>query len=111
MLALLVGAASTQNSSPTVYAENFRRGPTRITEDKFELKLTPGDPSYKQRLRDSSGAERYKLTITPKIGEGEGNDKIRRGWLGFTTYGTASLGTFCNSIRNFLKNLATICTG
>ena len=79
-LALLAGVAAAQNSPPTVYAESFRRGPTRITEDKFEIKLTPDNPSYKQRLRDSSGAERYELTITPKIGEGEGNDKITS-WL------------------------------
>ena len=72
----LAGAASAQNSPPTVYAESFRKGPTRITEDKFEQKLTSSDPSYKQRLRDSTGTERYELTITPKIGEGEGNDKI-----------------------------------
>lgn len=78
--AVLVGAASAQNSPPTVYAESYRKGPTRITEDKFELKLTSANPSYKQRLRDSSGAERYELTITPKIGEGEGNDKITS-WL------------------------------
>jgi hypothetical protein len=80
MLALLVGAAFAQNSSPTIYAESFRKGPTRITEDKFEVKLTSANPSYKQRLRDSTGAERYELTITPKIGEGEGNDKITS-WL------------------------------
>ena len=80
MLALLAGIAAAQNSPPTVYAESFRKGPTRITEDKFEIKLTPDNSSYKQRLRDASGAERYELTITPKIGEGEGIDKITS-WL------------------------------
>src|SRR5246127_3808878 len=79
-IVLMAGIASAQNAPPTVYAESLRRGPTRITEDKFELKLTPSNPSYKLRLRDSSGAERYELTITPKIGEGEGNDKITS-WL------------------------------
>ena len=75
-IVLLACAASAQNSPPTVYAESFRKGSTRITEDTFDLKLTLANPSYKQRLRDSSGVERYELTITPKIGEGEGNDKI-----------------------------------
>jgi hypothetical protein len=79
-IALLAGIAPAQNSPHTVYAESLRRGATSITEDKFELKLTPDNPSYKQRLRDSSGAERFELTITPKIGEGEGNDKITS-WL------------------------------
>ena len=75
-LALVAGAAFAQNAPPTVYAESFRKGPTHITEDKFEQKLTTADPSYKQRLRDSSGTERYDFSITPKISEGEGNDKI-----------------------------------
>lgn len=74
--ALFVGAASAQNSPPTIYADSFRKGPTHITEDKFEQKLTSADPSYKQRLRDSSGTERYDFAITPKVSEGEGNDKI-----------------------------------
>jgi hypothetical protein len=79
-LALLAGIAPAQNSPPTLYAESLRRGPTRITEDKFELKLSPSNPIYKQRLRDSSGGERYDLTITPKISEGDSNDKITS-WL------------------------------
>ena len=76
ILAVLVAAALAQNSPPTIYAESFRKGPTHITEDKFEQKLTIADPSYKQRLRDSIGTERYDFSITPKISEGEGNDKI-----------------------------------
>ena len=82
VLVLLAGAGFAQNSSPTIYAESFRKGPTRITEDKFEQKLTSANPIYKQRLRDSSGAERYELTITPKIGEGEGNEKITSWMVG-----------------------------
>jgi hypothetical protein len=78
--ALLAGIAAAQNSPPTVYAESFRKGSTRITDDKFEIKLTPDNPSYQQRLRDSSGAERYELTITAKIPEGESSDKITS-WL------------------------------
>ena len=79
-IVLMAAIAAAQNSPPTVYAESFRKGPTRITYDKFDIKLTPDNPSYKQRLRDASGAERYELTMTPKIGEGEGNDKITS-WL------------------------------
>lgn len=75
-LALLAGLVFAQNSPPTVYAESLGKGPTHITEDQFEQKLTTADPSYKQRLRDSSGIERYDFSITPKISEGEGSDKI-----------------------------------
>jgi len=76
MLALLAGIAAAQNSQPTVYAESFRKGPTHVTEDKFEIKLTSENPTYRQRIRDSAGAERYELAVTPRIGEGEGNDRI-----------------------------------
>jgi hypothetical protein len=65
-----------QNAPPTVYAESFRRTPIRITEDKFEIKLTIENPSYKQRLRDSTGAERFELTITPKRPVGGSNNQI-----------------------------------
>lgn len=65
-----------QNGPPTYYAESFRKAPTQIKAEKSEIKLTSQDPIYRQRLRDATGAERYELAITPKIGEGEGNDKI-----------------------------------
>jgi hypothetical protein len=78
ILAILLsaGIVHAQNDSPTLYAESFRKGPTRITEDKFDTKVTSQDPIYKQRLRDSAGAERYELTINPVIGEGQGNNNI-----------------------------------
>ena len=70
-----------QNGAPTYYAESFRKGPTRIKEEKAEIKLTSQDPIYKQRLRDSTGAERYELAITPKIGAGQGNGNITSWFL------------------------------
>lgn len=68
--------AHSQDAPPTIYAESFRRTPIRITEDKFEVKLTIDNPSYKQRLRDSTGAERFELTITPKRPQGGANNQI-----------------------------------
>jgi hypothetical protein len=75
-IVLLAAAASAQNASPTFYAESIKKGPTHIAEDKFEIKLDPNNALYKQQLRDSSGNERYELTITPKIPLGEGTNKI-----------------------------------
>lgn len=75
-IALLAAVASAQNPSPTLYAESIKRGPTHIAEDKFEIKLDPNNASYKEQLRDSSGNERYELTIIPKIPLGEGTNKI-----------------------------------
>jgi hypothetical protein len=63
-----------QSSPPTIYAESFRHGPTQVTEDTFDVKLTPQNPSYKERMKDSEGKDRYELTITPQIPGGD--DKI-----------------------------------
>jgi len=73
---LFAAGIDAQNPAPTFYAESFRKSPVRITEDKFEIKLTLDNPSYKQRLRDSGGAERFELTITPKRPEGGANNQI-----------------------------------
>jgi hypothetical protein len=52
----------------------FRLGPTRVTEDTFEVKLTPQNASCLERINDSEGKDRYELTITPQIPGGD--DKI-----------------------------------
>jgi hypothetical protein len=66
VLVLVAAAASGQSSSPTVYAESFRKSSTHITEEKFEAKLTPADATYRERIKDSAGNDRYELTITPQ---------------------------------------------
>jgi len=73
---VLSNISLTQNAPPTFYAESFRKGPTRITTEKTEIKLTSEDPVYKRRIRDSLGAEKYELEIIPQIAEAEGNNKI-----------------------------------
>ena len=55
---------------PTIYAESFRKGAATITEDNFDVKLTPVDPTYRERIKDSRGTDRYELTITPQVPEG-----------------------------------------
>jgi hypothetical protein len=66
VLVLVAAAWSAQSSSPTVYAQSFRKGSTHITEEKFEAKLTPADATYRERIKDSAGNDRYELTITPQ---------------------------------------------
>jgi len=56
---------------PIVYAESFRHGTTRITEDSFETRLTPENRTYSERIKDSFGDDRYSLTITPQGPEGD----------------------------------------
>jgi len=63
-----------QSSPATVYAESFRNGPTRVTEDSFELKLTPQNASYQQSIKDAQGKDRYVLTVIPQMPGGD--DKI-----------------------------------
>jgi hypothetical protein len=73
---LFVASIAAQNPAPAFYAESFRKNPIRITEDKFDVKLTPDNPTYQQRLRDSSGAERLELTISPRRPEGGASNQI-----------------------------------
>jgi hypothetical protein len=63
---VLIAAAGAQTSSPTIYAESFRKGSTHITEDKFEARLNPANSTYRERIKDSAGNDRYELTIMPQ---------------------------------------------
>ncbi|HTW56654.1 MAG TPA: hypothetical protein VMD99_00845 [Terriglobales bacterium] len=69
VLAFAAGAAA--QNAPTIYAESFRQGATTILEDIFDAKLTPDNPTYRERIRDSSGNDRYELTIAPEVPEGD----------------------------------------
>jgi len=60
-----------QSASPTIYAESFRKGATRIIEESFDVKLNPENPTYRERIRDSHGDDRYELRITPQVPEGD----------------------------------------
>jgi hypothetical protein len=72
LLAPLPGALIHAQSVPsTIYAESFRKGDTRITEDKFEVKLSVENPTYRERIKDSRGDDRYELNITPQGPEGD----------------------------------------
>jgi hypothetical protein len=70
-LFLFLAPLGAQSPPPTVYAESFRKGSTRITEDNFEAKLTPDNATYRERIKDSVGNDRYELTITPQGPEGD----------------------------------------
>ncbi|HKI00288.1 MAG TPA: hypothetical protein VJ999_14390 [Candidatus Sulfotelmatobacter sp.] len=61
---LIAAALLAQTAEPTIYAESFRKGATRVTEEKFEVKLSPAEPNYRERIKDLAGNDRYELTIT-----------------------------------------------
>jgi hypothetical protein len=67
----LVPFAQAQSVPATVYAESFRQGPTQIVEQKFEIKLSPHDPTFAARIKDSHGSDRYALSIDPQGPEGD----------------------------------------
>jgi hypothetical protein len=67
---LTVAALFSQSVSPTIYAESFRQGSTRITEETFDAALTPDNATYRERIKDALGNDRYELTITPEALEG-----------------------------------------
>jgi hypothetical protein len=69
---LCTNAFSFAQSLPAVvYAESFRRGSTRIVEEHFEAKLTPQNSTYRERIKDSRGVDRFVLSITPQGPEGD----------------------------------------
>jgi hypothetical protein len=71
-IAICSFAQSAVPSGPaSIYAESFRQGSTRIVEERFDLKLTPHDPTYRERIKDSYGNDRFALSITPKGPEGD----------------------------------------
>ncbi len=66
-----LSASPLAQQEPTIYAESFRKGETTVTEDKFDVKLTPHDSTYRELIKDSAGNNRYEFTITPKGPEGD----------------------------------------
>ncbi len=60
-----------QSSATTVYTESFRQGAAHVVEESFEAKLTPQDAVYRERIKDSRGADRYAFSIVPHSPEGD----------------------------------------
>jgi hypothetical protein len=60
-----------QGAPAVYYAQSFRQGPTRITEQSFEAQLDPQNPVYRQRIKDAHGADRYVFTLAPQGPQGD----------------------------------------
>jgi hypothetical protein len=75
LLVLLMACAaiplSAQSAATEIYAESFRQGSTRVVEDSFDIKFTPQDPIFRERIKDLGGNERYAFSIIPKGPEGD----------------------------------------
>ncbi|HEY3972450.1 MAG TPA: hypothetical protein VGM18_05565 [Candidatus Sulfotelmatobacter sp.] len=68
---LMATPSLAQSATPTLYAESYRQGSTRITEETFEAKLTPENAYYHEPIKDSTGKDRYDLSITPRMPGGD----------------------------------------
>ena len=60
-----------QSTAPTVYTESFRQGDAHVVEESFEARLNTQDPIYRERIKDSHGADRYAFSIIPRVPEGD----------------------------------------
>jgi hypothetical protein len=60
-----------QSADTEVYAESFRQGSMRVLEDSFDIKLTPQDPVFRERIKDLGGNDRYAFSIVAKGPEGD----------------------------------------
>ncbi len=70
-LALWIPPLFAQSTPAPVYAESFRQGSTRIVENRFEVNLTPKDSIFRDRIKDSRGADHYVFSIIPQGPEGD----------------------------------------
>jgi hypothetical protein len=74
MVLIILSAAmylTAQSTAADVYAESFRQGSTRVVEESFEVKLTPRDALYRERIKDLRGTDRYAFSIIPLGPEGD----------------------------------------
>jgi hypothetical protein len=60
-----------QSAPASVYAESFRQATTRVVEENFEVKVSPQNPEYRERIKDLHGADRYVFSIFPQGPEGD----------------------------------------
>jgi hypothetical protein len=71
IFAFLTAALAAQTEPRTIYAESFRQGATRITEETVDAKLDPQNRTYRERIKDFHGTDRYILTVTSEGPEGD----------------------------------------
>jgi len=72
IVALMLGEMFAQTTASFVYAESFRKGPTRVTEQSLQVDLDPENPTCEIRVKDQTGRNRYTFVCAPqRVGEGD----------------------------------------
>jgi hypothetical protein len=69
------GAVRAQDPPSFAYVESFRKGPTRIQEQTFQLDLDPKNTTCAIRVKDASGRNRYLFSCVPQT-SGPGDNRI-----------------------------------
>jgi hypothetical protein len=71
VLLFFVARMSVAEDSKTLYSESFKKGATRITEQTFEVSLTPDHAKPEFKIPDAVGTPRYTLRFVPDIPAGD----------------------------------------
>jgi hypothetical protein len=71
MILCMAMPLAAQSAVTEVYAQSFRQGSTRVVEDSFDIKLTPQDQIFRERIKDLGGNDRYAFSIIPQRPEGD----------------------------------------
>jgi len=71
LLASLVLPALADDTRQQVYSESFKKGATRVTDQTFNVTLTPEQARQEFKVMDSTGKHRYILRFVPDISRGD----------------------------------------
>lgn len=59
------------DAEPKVYSDSFKKGATRVTEQAFDVTLTPEKARQDYKILDSTGKARYVLRFFPDSSRGD----------------------------------------
>ena len=68
-LCSLAFAARAQDRPSFAYVESFRKGPTRVQEQKVQINLDPNNSTCSIRVKDASGRNRYRFGCVPQASD------------------------------------------
>lgn len=71
VLLISASAAVAEDAGRAIYSETFKKGATRITEQKLDVTLTPENSKQDFKVLDSFGKPRYTLRFVPDIPNGD----------------------------------------
>lgn len=70
LIALLF--ASHHQRQDVFYVESWKKGTQQIQEQRLTIELNVGAPRFETKIRDSSGTERYKLSLLLRVDQPKG---------------------------------------